>query len=292
MEPVTASVKQPTPGTGPAVASTFRRDVWPSRDAAAATFRENKFYQKWDPRVFDLWIKYGLRELPTPIYPNLPVQVARGATQQAVSPPAAIKEAQPLTETPAEEKAVTLRTTKHQEVFTFQRPMYPATGKVLSAFTPTRLSHPDLLQPYGPSLSVTYRSEGTLLFMRLPHLRPSILYIFGGKSDLSTPVIIKEKLEITGTGIGGNGGVETGGVEHITYEDGGHFVPFEQSKDVAGDLANWMAGEIARFQDERALLNEEWGKLQEREKYTLSEEWNWWMDEERKQSRLRRKAKL
>lgn len=131
-----------------------------------------------------------------------------------------------------------------------------------------------------------------MLFMRLPHLRPSILYVFGSNSDLSSPARIEEKLAVTGTGIGGNGGVEVGGVKHITYDDGGHFVPFEQSKSVAGNLADWMAEQLTRWQDERVMMNEEWSKLKGQEKYTLTEDWKWWMNEDRRQNSAKRKAKL
>src|SRR4051794_17659861 len=76
----------------PARASTFRRDLWQSRDDAEAFFLKNGFYQRWDNRVLKLWLKYGIRDLPTAIYgPSL------GQSQTAV----------------------TLTTTKHQEVFTF-----------------------------------------------------------------------------------------------------------------------------------------------------------------------------
>ncbi|KAH8736089.1 hypothetical protein BGZ61DRAFT_472454 [Ilyonectria robusta] len=33
-------------------------------------FKKSKLYQSWDPRVLDAWVRYGLRELPTDLYPN------------------------------------------------------------------------------------------------------------------------------------------------------------------------------------------------------------------------------
>ena len=50
--------------------STYRRDKWPSRKAAAESYKKNPFYQAWDPRVIDRWIQYGLRDLPTAIHPT------------------------------------------------------------------------------------------------------------------------------------------------------------------------------------------------------------------------------
>ncbi|KAI0252840.1 Alpha/beta hydrolase fold-1 [Lactifluus subvellereus] len=46
-----------------------RRDVWSNREEARKVFRERSF-KSWDPRVIDLHVKYGLRELPTLTYPG------------------------------------------------------------------------------------------------------------------------------------------------------------------------------------------------------------------------------
>ncbi|KAH0603738.1 uncharacterized protein H6S33_007397 [Morchella sextelata] len=75
----------------PAVASARRRDVWGGMEEAEKFIRGRPFYKRWDPRVLELYLKYGFRALPTAIYPD-----ATG---------------------------VTLATTKHQEVYTFLRRM-------------------------------------------------------------------------------------------------------------------------------------------------------------------------
>ena len=54
----------PNPGKDFVPASTYRRDLWPSRKFAAESFAKSKFYHAWDPRVLDLWVKYGLRDVP------------------------------------------------------------------------------------------------------------------------------------------------------------------------------------------------------------------------------------
>ncbi|KAF8257766.1 Alpha/beta hydrolase fold-1 [Lactarius quietus] len=46
-----------------------RRDTWSSREEAQKVFRERSL-KSWDPRVVDIYIKYGLRELPTLTYPD------------------------------------------------------------------------------------------------------------------------------------------------------------------------------------------------------------------------------
>lgn len=52
-----------------AEASIYRRDVWQSRAEAVQKFNSNPFYQAWDKRVLEKWTQYGLRELPTLVYP-------------------------------------------------------------------------------------------------------------------------------------------------------------------------------------------------------------------------------
>ncbi|GAO49439.1 alpha/beta-hydrolase [Saitoella complicata NRRL Y-17804] len=78
-----------TAGHAPAKASIRRRDIWSSMDEARAYFKSKPFYQSWDPRVLELHMQFGLRELPTPTYPD--------------------------------KKGVTLTTTKDQEVWSFLR---------------------------------------------------------------------------------------------------------------------------------------------------------------------------
>jgi len=74
-----------------------RRDVWPSRNGARVRLRKNPYYAKYDPRVFERFVKYSLRDRPTPEHPD----------------------------------AVTLTTPKAQDVYTFCRPDPPFPG-----FTP------------------------------------------------------------------------------------------------------------------------------------------------------------
>jgi hypothetical protein len=38
--------------------STFRKDFWPSRDAAAEEFKASRFHQKWDPRALEQLLRH------------------------------------------------------------------------------------------------------------------------------------------------------------------------------------------------------------------------------------------
>lgn len=231
-------------------ASTFRRDDWPSRAEAASSVKKSKFYQSWDTRVLDLWISYGLRSLPTAIYPKAHDGLDRS---ENVDGP------------------VTLTTTKHQEVFTFLRPNFDgldANGKLIV----NRRTHPDLDLRAGATYPF-YRPEPPAVFSDLPRLRPSTLYIFGGQSDLSTPDLRKQKMERTGTGLGGSGGAEAGKVKEVVFEDVGHLVPMEAVARCAAATGEWLANDLKRWRGEEAEFEREWEAKERRAKYTVSEEW-------------------
>jgi len=208
----------------PTYMSAMRRDIWPSREEAAQAFRKNKFYQRWDPRVLNLWIKYGLRNLPTALYPSY-APTASPLHLAAKSIPTFTGSSTPhFTNTPSN-SPVTLTTTKHQEVFTFARPNFPPPGKTTS----------------------TYRPEPIITFFQLPHLRSRCFYIWADESPLSSEMMRKDKLELTGTGVGGNGGVDVGAVAYVLMEGAGHFVPFEKVQQTADHMGKWLGKEMERW---------------------------------------------
>jgi len=49
-------------GPSPAAMSMFRRDIWPSREAAIEDFKKNKFYKSWHPVVLVSFEEFGIRE--------------------------------------------------------------------------------------------------------------------------------------------------------------------------------------------------------------------------------------
>ncbi|KAL9064630.1 MAG: hypothetical protein Q9161_008758 [Pseudevernia consocians] len=231
-------------------ASTFRRDNWPSRAEAASSVKKSKFYQSWDPRVLDLWIRYGLRSLPTAIYPK-----DHGGSDRSEN----------------DDGPVTLTTTKHQEVFTFLRPNFDgldANGKLVV----NRRTHPDL-DLRAAELYPFYRPEPPAVFNDLPRLRPSTLYIFGGQSDLSTPDLRKQKMERTGTGVGGSGGAGADRVKEVVFEDVGHLIPMEAVARCAAAAGEWLSSDLKRWGGEEAEFKREWEAKERRAKYAISEEW-------------------
>ncbi|KAH8171147.1 alpha/beta hydrolase family protein [Sarocladium implicatum] len=226
------------PGTlaeGPATMSTYRRDVWPSRAEAAKSFKKSPFYQAWDERVLDKWIEHGLRNVDG-------------------------------------KEEVTLSTTKHQEVFTFLRPSWagfdPKSRQVVD-----RAAVPDLDATLHEEFPVYpfYRPESPITWARLPNLRPSVLYIFGGKSNLSPPQLIREKMEMTGTGIGGSGGAKEGRVKGVTSKEHGHLIAQEAPGLCAREASVWIKSEMERWWKEEKEF-EEWSRKTKEEKTTISEE--------------------
>ena len=230
-------------------ASAFRRDLWPTRAEAASSFKKSKFYQSWDPRVLDLWIKYGLRSLPTFIYP---------------------KEHDGSDRSGNDDSSVTLMTTKHQEVFTFVRPNYDAidaNGKLVV----NRRTHPDL-DAGAPDTHPFYRPEPPAVLGDLPRLRPGALYIFGGQSQLSLPHLRKEKMELTGIGVGGSGGAPANRVREVVLEDVGHLIPMEAVTRCAAAAGEWLTSDIKRWKGEEAEFKREWEARERRARYTITEE--------------------
>ena len=239
LDPVIQRHASAPSGPNPAQASTYRRDLWPNREEAEKGFRKSKFYQSWDKRVLDRWCEYGIREAPTKLFPG-------------------------------EGGKVTLTTTKHQEVLTFLRPSWEGMSE-----DGNTILRKDLLPDMNPEMLVRfpfYRPEPPNTLNRLPELRPSVLYVFGETSPMSSPEARKVKLDMTGTGVGGNGGVKDGLVKEVVLKGVGHLVAMEASEMCADAAAGWIGMEMQRYEVERKAYVE-WTKKSMVEKSTVSEEW-------------------
>jgi len=246
--------------------STNRRDRWPSRQAAQASYKRSKFYQAWDPRVLDLLLKHGLRDLPTDLYPDVTPASATAPVIGADSSTATVSPE------PSTEKEVTLTTTKHQEVLTFLRPNFATKENPSPADNPNPVTHPDVdpdVEPHAPF----YSPVSIATFFRLPFLRPSVLYIFGGQSELSAPASRADKLATTGTGVGGSGGFKKGRVQQHTFPDVGHLIPMEIATETADVCAAWIAPEIERWRAVEEAERREWAAVPRERRARLSEEY-------------------
>jgi pimeloyl-ACP methyl ester carboxylesterase len=222
--------------------SAKRRDKWPSRAAAKRAFDKSPMFKSWDKRVMDCWMEHALRDLPTKLYP----EVAVSSTPPAISADISGSTISPDSKT---EIPVTLKTTKHQEVMTFMRGNFVTPSNPAPATAPNPLTHPDV-DTALPPITPFYRAESFHLFKLLPYLRPSVLYIFGTESDLSTSENIADKLEVTGVGAGGSGGVTKDRVKEYTMQGGSHLMPMERVEETAAQCSGWLLRELKRWKDE------------------------------------------
>jgi pimeloyl-ACP methyl ester carboxylesterase len=222
--------------------STSRRDVWPSREAAASKFRSSKFYQGWDTRVLDKWIEYGLRDLPTEQYPELPKDSDRD------NPP------------------VTLSTTAAQEVYLYIRAYYHD-DRLLQDENNLQDTDPDDRDdfPFG-------RPETQELYRRLPEIKPSVLYVYGRNSPASPPEYRRDKMERTGTGVGGSGGAARGKVQEVVL-DCGHLVGMEKPTDCAKACVSFMDKELGRWEAEEREWDARLKGLSRKERVGINELW-------------------
>ncbi|KAL5364738.1 hypothetical protein BJX96DRAFT_157851 [Aspergillus floccosus] len=228
---------------------TYRRDTWPSRDAAACSFRQNPFYKTWDPRALDRFVTYGLRDIPT----HTSVTNTSGKPHEPVP--------------------VTLTTPLAKELASFARPYYnlPVPGAGPDHLR-NRLTHPDL-DPQLKTVMPFYRPEIAQMFYQLPYLRPSVLYIFASESPICQAEMRADRLQNTGTGVGGSGGVAAGRVREAVLQGCSHQVPFEAVDACADEIARWFGREIRRWGEEEQAFNDSWARKSLAEKTTVDEEW-------------------
>lgn len=239
LDPVISQHGSSPTGPNVAQASTFRRDLWPSRAEAEASFRKSRFYSSWDHRVLDRWCEYGIRETPSLMYPD-------------------------------ENVSVTLTTTKHQECFTFLRPSWEAMSE-----GGLEITNRELIPDMAPDSKVRYpfyRPEPSNTLARLGEVRPGVLFIFGETSDMSFPEARKQKVDLTGYGIGGSGGAKEGRVKEKVLEGVGHLVAMEASDKCAEAAADWLNQELKIYEAEKKRYME-WTTKDLAAKATLSNEW-------------------
>jgi pimeloyl-ACP methyl ester carboxylesterase len=237
--------------------SMSRRDVWPTRAAAAASFRKSGFYRAWDPRVLEKWIEFGLRELPTELYPDVKERTDSSDAGDGDGDG---------------DVPVTLTTTVAQEVYYYVRASYRDRRLLQEGGSDEDLLrdvHPDDRAGSAPFV----RPEMQRLIRTLPELEPSVLYIWGGKSDASTPASRAKSVQATGTGVGGSGGVQAGRVREVVLEDCGHLVGMERPAECAEATAGFVDAEVRRWEARERAWDEALEGLGRRERVGINDLW-------------------
>lgn len=257
-----------------AQASTFRRDHWPSREIAHASFLKSPYYQTWDKRVLEKWVKFGLRDC----------EDEDGGGEKGGEK--------------GKGKGVCLATPSAQEVWSFLRPNYPPESSSSSEEEEEekeknhpsgseqqkkqkkkkldRFLHPDL-NPTLPNQTPFYRSEPITTYLRLPELRPGCLYIFGQLSFVCDKSTACDKVSQTGIGAGGSGGEAEGRVRGTTLEGVGHLIAMEAPGKTAEVAAEWIKRELEGFGERRRRLEEGWWGRERRERQRVDGDWKRFM---------------
>ncbi|PWY87545.1 hypothetical protein BO70DRAFT_196423 [Aspergillus heteromorphus CBS 117.55] len=226
-------------------AAVWRNDIWPNRAAAAAS--QKRFFPDWDPRCTDLMIRHGFRDLPTPLYPDI----------------TKIKDADPTN------PPVTLTTTKHQDTIALMRENFSSRqpdGRIKINQT----THADL-DPFAASIPL-YRPEPRSTFNRVATLRPSALFLIGGKTIFNIDEL-RAAIKICGTGVGGSGGIMEEKVKEVTFPHLSHFFPFEGVRQTAEQCALWLQQEMKRFRDAEKEWNDKRRPMSKRDHMVLHKEW-------------------
>lgn len=118
-----------------------------------------------------------------------------------------------------------------------------------------------------------YRSELKGAWDLLPNVRPWVLYVNGDKSPFfGRPTTRDARAKITGTGIGGNGGMRLGAVSQVIIKDGAHTMVFDQQMgEVADVVAEWLGKEVERWRVGGKRLMQEWRSKTVAERQTVPE---------------------
>ncbi|KAL4756599.1 alpha/beta-hydrolase [Aspergillus foveolatus] len=228
-----------------------REDIWRSRSEAAKYFK--RLFHKWDPRVLERWLEHGLRDV------------------------------RPVIDLTKAEGSVTLTTSKHQEVVQYLRPNFQKKrplklDKDLGAqelhdpvFYPDIIGPPHAIYPF-------YRFEPILAWRFLKHVRPSVLYLFGENSPVSTPELRAEKLERTGKGIGGSGGYKNNRVKEVIFPGAGHHLPFEAVEGVSDAASGWLRQEMVRWKEAEVKIDMGWLELPREARTSISHDWHIYLE--------------
>ena len=109
---------------------------------------------------------------------------------------------------------------------------------------------------------------------------------------MSRPDWIKEKLEMTGTGVGGSGGENKGRVKGVILPKVGHLMPMEVPHLCAEKGAEWLGKEIDRWRKEEEEWKMEWEAKPRIERQIVSEVWKKMIGGDPRQGKPRKSEKL
>lgn len=222
--------------------ATLRPDLWPSRLDAENALGKNRMMRAWDPRALQQYLAHALRATPTALYPS----------------------------TQSNPQSVTLTTSKYQEAWSYVRSNF----EPRASETEERLLEPDAASERTRAM-VFFRPECSIALASLPFVRPTVLWLFGAHSPLNNKDEAQHLANSTGTGPGGSGGVPAGRVAQKVLTKASHFIPCEQPKETAVEIASWLAEHSLRlFEQDEAFHRRAAGVKSANDMRKTSELWN------------------
>jgi hypothetical protein len=219
-----------------------RVDSWSDRRDAEEALVKGPTFENWDPRVTSRLMEHG-------------VYLGRdgASTQWRLSTP------------------------KHQEVALVMRLNSVNGGRVPDRMNDVTLHMreyvPDI-DPHAWNPSPIYRPETKGMWDLLPCLRPWVLYVNGDSSPFFGGAKAREaRARLTGTGVGGSGGMKLGTVQQVIIEGGRHTMTFDGNiRTIACHVAEWMSKEMTRWRTGENQRRAEWQAKSLQEKQRLPKE--------------------
>ena len=87
------------------------------------------------------------------------------------------------------------------------------------------------------------------------------------------PPMMQDKMDNTGVGQGGSGGVAAGRVKSVYFKDKGHLLAQEAVAECAQAAAEFFGKELQRWREEEAAFQKSWSGKSQVEKSTIDERW-------------------
>ncbi|KAJ5622178.1 hypothetical protein N7528_005410 [Penicillium herquei] len=140
------------------------------------------------------------------------------------------------------------------------------------------LAHRELVPDLDPKIALNgsfYRSEFQHSWDLLPKMRPWVLYVNGTSSPhFGDPSTRDRRVQITGTGVGGNGGIKLGAVQQVIIEGAGHDMPFDNNTEqLSTHIVDWFMKESRRWNDGAGRRLRDWRAECSEEKGRVSQDY-------------------
>ncbi|KAJ5731174.1 uncharacterized protein N7483_005682 [Penicillium malachiteum] len=141
------------------------------------------------------------------------------------------------------------------------------------------LAQRELVPDLDPNIALQgrlfYRPELQHSWDLLPKMRPWVLYVNGSSSPhFGDPSTRDLRAQITGTGLGGNGGIKLGAVQQIIMEGAGHDMPFNDNiEQLSVHIVDWFTKESRRWDDGAGRRLREWRAESPGEKHKVTQDY-------------------